>query len=186
MALIDETIVEHWLRRQGYFTVRGLAVKAKKPSNKGQKEIDFLAFHPKTRELKHVEVQSSSKLTGILGGGKLQDLKASVGKYIDGKFKDEKVQNRIREFYPEAKNWGGIFVYQKLNRTFEKPGKTEEVERETIRIIRGKGVETVSFSEIFKDFRNEDLEKLPFKFKSEADDLVALFLNTSISEEEEH
>jgi hypothetical protein len=24
MALIDETIVEHWLRRRGYFTVRGL------------------------------------------------------------------------------------------------------------------------------------------------------------------
>ena len=53
MALLAEEIVEEWLNRQGYFTIRGIAL--------GVHEIDLLAIRPTISgcELRHVEVQAS-------------------------------------------------------------------------------------------------------------------------------
>lgn len=55
MALIGEAVVEEWLNRQGYFTIRGLKL--------GHHEIDILAVKPNTRgtpECRHIEVQVSA------------------------------------------------------------------------------------------------------------------------------
>lgn len=54
MALLAEEIVEEWLNRRGYFTIRG--VKA------GVDEIDVLAIRPMSDriECRHVEVQAST------------------------------------------------------------------------------------------------------------------------------
>ena len=53
MALLAEEIVEEWLNRQGYFTIRGIKL--------GVHEIDLLAIRPgPTRlECRHIEVQAS-------------------------------------------------------------------------------------------------------------------------------
>ena len=53
MALLAEELVEEWLNRQGYFTIRGIAL--------GVHEIDLLAIRPTTSkwDLRHVEVQAS-------------------------------------------------------------------------------------------------------------------------------
>lgn len=54
MALLAEEIVEEWLRRSGYFTIRGVKV--------GVHEIDLLAIRHlqgKPAECRHVEVQAS-------------------------------------------------------------------------------------------------------------------------------
>jgi hypothetical protein len=54
MSLLAEEIVEEWLNRQGYFTIRGIKV--------GVDEIDLLAIKPKERgghDCRHVEVQVS-------------------------------------------------------------------------------------------------------------------------------
>ena len=54
MALLAEVLVEEWLNRQGFFTIRGLKL--------GVHEMDLLAIRPKgdgSIECRHVEVQAS-------------------------------------------------------------------------------------------------------------------------------
>lgn len=54
MALLAEEIVEEWLNRQGYFTIRGIKM--------GVQEIDLLAIkylHDGQAECRHIEVQAS-------------------------------------------------------------------------------------------------------------------------------
>lgn len=54
MSLLAEVVVEEWLNRQGYFTIRGVKL--------GYDEIDLLAMRPRpdgTTERRHVEVQAS-------------------------------------------------------------------------------------------------------------------------------
>jgi hypothetical protein len=55
MALLGEEVVEEWLNRQGYFTIRGIKL--------GVDEIDILAFRPNPKgppECRHIEVQVST------------------------------------------------------------------------------------------------------------------------------
>lgn len=55
MALLGEEVVEEWLNRQGYFTIRGIRL--------GVHEIDILAFRPRPdgqHECRHIEVQVST------------------------------------------------------------------------------------------------------------------------------
>lgn len=54
MALLAEEVVEEWLNRNGYFTIRGIKI--------GVHEIDILAIKPLPNgghECRHVEVQAS-------------------------------------------------------------------------------------------------------------------------------
>lgn len=56
MALLAEEIVEEWLNRQGYFTIRGIKL--------GVNEIDLLAVKPQPNgmpECRHIEVQASMR-----------------------------------------------------------------------------------------------------------------------------
>lgn len=56
MALIAEELVEEWLRRQGYFTIRGIKL--------GVHEIDLLAVKQHNGgdvECRHIEVQASMR-----------------------------------------------------------------------------------------------------------------------------
>ena len=53
MALLAEELVEEWLNRQGYFTIRGVKL--------GVHEIDLLAIRPAgvKLECRQIEVQAS-------------------------------------------------------------------------------------------------------------------------------
>jgi hypothetical protein len=53
MALLAEELVEEWLNRRGYFTIRGVKL--------GVHEIDLLAIRPSASglECRHLEVQAS-------------------------------------------------------------------------------------------------------------------------------
>jgi len=54
MALLAEEVVDEWLNRNGYFTIRGIKI--------GVHEIDILAIKPLPQgghECRHVEVQAS-------------------------------------------------------------------------------------------------------------------------------
>ncbi len=56
MALLAEEIVEEWLNRQGYFTIRGIKL--------GVHEIDLLAIKWQVggiTECRHIEVQASMR-----------------------------------------------------------------------------------------------------------------------------
>jgi hypothetical protein len=60
MALLAEEIVEEWLNRQGYFTIRGIKL--------GVQEIDLLAvrFTVAGLECRHIEVQASIRPVSYL------------------------------------------------------------------------------------------------------------------------
>jgi hypothetical protein len=62
MALLDEQLVEEWLNRQNFFTMRGIKC--------GVDEIDLLAIRPLPAgfECWHVEVQISYRPVGYIGG----------------------------------------------------------------------------------------------------------------------
>lgn len=56
MALLAEEVVEEWLNRQGYFTIRGIKL--------GVQEIDLLAIRQRENaepECRHLEVQASMR-----------------------------------------------------------------------------------------------------------------------------
>lgn len=55
MSLLAEVVVEEWLNRQGYFTIRGVKL--------GNDEIDILAIRPLLNgniECRHIEVSVST------------------------------------------------------------------------------------------------------------------------------
>jgi hypothetical protein len=60
MSLLAEEIVEEWLNRNGYFTIRGIKL--------GVHEIDLLALalHGSKIEARHIEVQASVNPIGYL------------------------------------------------------------------------------------------------------------------------
>lgn len=108
MALLGEEVVEEWLNRNGYFTIRGIKV--------GVDEIDILAIRPRPDgkyECRHIEVQVSinpisyitkvpaaiRKQTGIAPHNAkrrdLAQLKQGVHEWIEAKFNQpRKVQLR--------------------------------------------------------------------------------------------
>jgi len=55
MSLLAEVVVEEWLNRRGYFTIRGVKL--------GNDEIDLLAIRPLSNgniERRHIEVSAST------------------------------------------------------------------------------------------------------------------------------
>jgi hypothetical protein len=60
MALLAEEIVEEWLNRNGYFTIRGIKL--------GVQEIDLLALAVRDSivEARHIEVQASIRPVSYL------------------------------------------------------------------------------------------------------------------------
>ena len=59
MALVAETLVEEWLNRKGYFTIRGIKT--------GQGEIDLLAVSFREPDALHVEVTVFADPIGYIG-----------------------------------------------------------------------------------------------------------------------
>lgn len=60
MALLAEELVEEWLNRSGYFTIRGIKL--------GVHEVDLLAVRhgPSGPECRHIEVQASVRPVSYL------------------------------------------------------------------------------------------------------------------------
>jgi hypothetical protein len=74
MSLLAEEIVEEWLNRHGFFTIRGV--------RQGAHEIDILAIRPRVEglECRHVEVQASARPIGYVTGLAIADPQGVMGK----------------------------------------------------------------------------------------------------------
>ena len=108
MSLLAEEIVEEWLNRNGYFTIRGIKL--------GNDEIDILAIKPMGGGFKrrHIEVQVAinpnayiSKVTKLnqkkrgIGGNSAKnrsknELRQCVKEWIDTKFSQSK-KDQLRQ-----------------------------------------------------------------------------------------
>ena len=98
MALLAEEIVEEWLNRGGWFTIRGIKM--------GVDEIDILAIKPTKDgvQCRHVEVQASfnpvSYLTKVPKANRLPGQAAGSAKHRS----DKELRDSVREWVKQKFN----------------------------------------------------------------------------------
>ena len=142
MALIDEQLVEEWLNRKSFFTIRGI--------KSGVDEIDLLAIkHDKELDTCwHVEVQVSFRPVGYVGGDTnarrrtSNELRAGVEQWVEKKFTSQRKIARRDEILPNAK-WSKVFVHAVL--------------RDEMELVHMKelGVELISYKQILQELRDD-------------------------------
>ena len=140
MALLDEQLVEEWLNRQNFFTMRGI--------KSGIDEIDLLAIRPTPEGLEcwHVEVQISYRPVGYIGGDTNarkrtnKELREGVEQWVTKKFTSPKKVNRRNEILPNA-NWRNFLVHAALKDVAELP------------IMAELGIELISYKKVLEDLR---------------------------------
>lgn len=92
MALLAEEIVEEWLNRQGYFTIRGVKL--------GVHEIDLLAVKwrgDKKPDCRHIEVQASMRPVSYISPVPKKDQKTGRAKN-SARRSDEELVEGVREW----------------------------------------------------------------------------------------
>jgi hypothetical protein len=155
MALLAEEIVEEWLNRQGYFTIRGIKV--------GVHEIDLLAVRLRDGQVncRHFEVQASvrpvsyltkvpkdiQRRTGRAAGSakarSAEELEAAVTEWVDKKYRMQK-KARVRESLAPGP-WTCELVVHRLRHL-------EEAD-----VIAQHGVLVHRLTDIVDELRREDL-----------------------------
>ncbi len=142
MALLDEQLVEEWLNRQNFFTMRGIKC--------GIDEIDLLAIRPGTEGLEcwHIEVQISYRPVGYVGGDTsarkrtADELRAGVEQWVEKKFTSARKIMRRNEVLQGAK-WRNFLVHAVLKDEAELP------------LMQELGVELISYRQILNDLCND-------------------------------
>lgn len=146
MALLDEQLVEEWLNRQNFFTIRGI--------KSGVDEIDLLAIRPTPEEMEcwHVEVQISYRPVGYIGGDTnarkrtKNELRAGVEQWIAKKFTSPKKVKRRNEILSNV-SWRKLLVHAVLK---------DEAE---LKIMEELGVELIQYKRVLEDLRSENKSK---------------------------
>jgi hypothetical protein len=93
MALLAEELVEEWLNRQGYFTIRGIKV--------GVHEMDLVALRisPSGLERRHTEVQASMRPVSYITRVPLAVQKATGRSATSSKTRvDDELREGVREW----------------------------------------------------------------------------------------
>ena len=158
MALVAETLVEEWLNRKGYFTIRGIKT--------GHSEIDLLAASFREPDALHVEVTVSANPIGYIGGASVkkrtsEEVRAGAEDWIIKKFQGRKGQvGRRREELCPNRNWRFMLVYGNLK-------YPEELDS-----IKDGGVEVKHIGEVLEELRDR---KRTFVTSSEASGVAELF-----------
>ena len=155
MALLAEELVEEWLNRTGFFTIRGI--------KEGVGEIDLLAVRPTSApavEGWHVEVQVgfrpltymtnltprlAKRLNKARGSAYKRDsemLDECVSAWIGKKFDDPRKLKRRESLWPGVE-WKRAFVHG----VFRFP--------EELRLIESKGVRLILLSTVLAELGNK-------------------------------
>jgi hypothetical protein len=159
VALLAEEIVEEWLNRSGYFTIRGAKL--------GVHEMDLLAVRMTTDgpECRHIEVQVSinpvSYITGLAkavrrktgraaGSAKKRtpaELRAGVGEWIKKKYDLEPKDELRQKLVPtRAARWSRELVVHNVRHP------------EELRILEECGVQILRLSQIVADLRGPGIQ----------------------------
>ena len=146
MALLDEQLVEEWLHRQNFFTIRGVKC--------GVDEIDLLAIRPAPEGLEcwHVEVQVSYRPIGYIGGDTNarrrtpDELRAGVTQWVEKKFTNPRKIKRRDEILDGGK-WRHFLVHAVLKDDAELP------------IMQALGVELIPYKQVLNDLCNDSKSK---------------------------
>jgi len=140
---LAETLVEEWLNRRGYFTIRGV--------KEGVSEMDLLAIKPSNGigvEALHVEVQTSfrpigyispltknlaastGKARGFTGHRTPEMLKECVSEWVQKKYLNPKKVNRRKALWPGAE-WVHILVHGAV----KYPEELQEIEQRGVKLV---------------------------------------------------
>jgi len=141
MALLAEELVEEWLRRQGYFTMRGIKL--------GVHEIDLLAIRPGANgqpECRHLEVQASMRPVSYISrvpkhlqrAGRAansakrdaQELRQGVREWVETKFRRPDKRALMQALWPAP--WSSELVLHRVKSEAE----VEMIAAEGISILR--------------------------------------------------
>lgn len=172
MALLAEVIVEEWLNRQGYFTIRGVKV--------GVHEIDILAVRPTAHSLecRHIEVHASMRPVSYISRvpkaeqkrGRAPnsakrsacDLQIGVEEWVISKFEAERKRKLMDQLAPGP--WSRELVIHKVKSAAE------------VRMIESKGVSILHLSAIVANLKTGGL---PLESAGAADFMDLLHLARS-------
>lgn len=152
MALLAEEIVEEWLNRQGYFTIRGIKM--------GVQEIDLLAVKWQTDgnvDCRHVEVQASMRPVSYISRVPKEEQKAGRAAN-SAKRSDEELVQGVAEWVEKkfhrsdkkalmAKLWNGKWSSELVVNVV----KSEQ----ELNLIASHGVKIHSLSEIVSSLAKE-------------------------------
>ena len=151
MSLLSETLVDEWLNRQGFLTMRGI-------KNAGVDEIDLNGVRPigRTLEAWHVEAQISFNPVGFItplckaeqvrtgrkagsaAARTTELLEASVQEWIHKKF-DSPKKVKLREKVWPGLSWRRVFVHGVARHDQE------------LQFIGNSGIELISFRTVLED-----------------------------------
>lgn len=139
MALIDEQLVEEWLNRQNFFTIRGI--------KSGIDEIDLLAVRHNTdatTDVWHIEVQVSFRPIGYIGGDTSArkrtalEIRNGVEQWVDKKFKSKRKVDRRNDILPNA-NWRFLLVH----------GEVRDIAE--LGVMKELGVDLVTYKQVLSE-----------------------------------
>jgi len=148
MALIAEELVQEWLNRQGYFTIRGARL--------GNHELDLLAVKIKvdgTFDCRHIEVNAAVRPIGYLGpekSAKLQSVEQQhehARRWVQTKF-HANGKPELRERLATGQQWSLEVVLHKLKGP------------DQLTAIRAAGIKTLRLSDIIGDL-NKPIKEFP-------------------------
>lgn len=143
MSLLAEVIVEEWLNRQGYFTIRGAKL--------GNDEIDILAARILPNgdaERRHIEVQISIKPIGYIttlsdktraAKRTPEELSQGVKTWVEKKYHKT---NKMNLFEKLGGNWSREFVIHEVKHQQE------------IDLIRGYGIKIIFLKDILSELKS--------------------------------
>jgi len=154
VALLAEELVEEWLNRKGYFTIRGVKV--------GVHEIDILGVKFDETGLvdcRHIEVQASMRPIGyisripkeFLKDGQFPTsaairedsvLKKGVKDWVDKKFHISKKTNLLEQLFPSE--WQRFLVHNNVKSELE------------LEFIAGEGIELIPLPRVIKELNESE------------------------------
>ena len=153
MAALAESLVDEWLNRQGFFTVRGL--------KHGVDEIDLLGVRQseKTLEAWHVEVQASFRPIGYISPllsqfvpkfaksktsakeRSLEILKPCVAAWVEGKFLAPAKIKARDSAWPSLK-WRYVFVHAVVREPAE------------LKLVKAAGIRLIALHDVLAELKH--------------------------------
>ena len=151
MALLAEELVEEWLNRQGFFTIRGIKI--------GVQEIDLLAVRQngKVLECRHLEVQASVRPVSYITKASKELQKSSGRSSASAKKRsDEELMDGVKEWVSKKFL---LPVKRKLRDSLSSGPWTYELvlhrikHPEEVKVIEKQGVKIHFLSQIVKELQ---------------------------------
>jgi hypothetical protein len=143
MALLDEQLVEEWLNRKNFFTIRGLKT--------GVDEIDLLALRNGADgvECWHVEVQVSFRPVGYVCGDSNakkrndNELLEGVVMWVQKKFKSDRKVAKRNSVLADAE-WKYVFVHGEVR-------DARELEH-----MKDRDIDLITYKQVLTELRDVD------------------------------